>query len=230
MTGLLLLGALVALVWLVVRAARRAQAPASAPDPAADVAAELVTSAPDPAADVAAELVTLLDRSDVLVVDVETTGFGKRAEVLAVAVIDTTGRVLLDTVSLPQGPIPRDASAVHGLTRDRLRSMGARPWPEVHADVAALVGAAAAVLAWNADYDRRLLAQTAERHGLTLPAATWRCAMKAEALTRGTSGEHAQFAKLGAAAARLNVPELKAHNALQDVRTTLAVLRALVGG
>ena len=68
-----------------------------------------------------------LNRTDVLVVDVETTGFGDRAEVLAVAVIDTTGRVLLDTVSMPQGRIPTDASNVHGLTRPRLRSMGARP-------------------------------------------------------------------------------------------------------
>ena len=50
-----------------------------------------------------AELRPLLNRTDVLVVDVETTGFGDRAEVLAVAVIDTTGRVLLDTVSMPQG-------------------------------------------------------------------------------------------------------------------------------
>ena len=51
-----------------------------------------------------------------LVVDVETTGFGDRAEVLAVAAVDTTGRVLLNTVSMPQGRIPTAASNVHGLT------------------------------------------------------------------------------------------------------------------
>ena len=82
-----------------------------------------------------------------LVVDVETTGFGRRAEVLAVAVIDTTGPVLLDTVSLPQGPMPSDASDVHGFTRARLRSMGARPWPAVYAEVAALLRGAAMVIA-----------------------------------------------------------------------------------
>ena len=79
-----------------------------------------------------AELRPLLNRPDVLVVDVETTGFGDRAEVLGVALVDTAGRVRLDTVSMPQGRIPADASNVHGLTRVRLRSMGARPWPEVH--------------------------------------------------------------------------------------------------
>ena len=137
----------------------------------------------------------LLDRRDVLVIDVETTGLDARAEVLAVAVIDTTGRALLDAVSWPQGQIPSDASAVHGLTRARLRSMGARPWPEVHVEVADLLRHAAAVIAWNADYDRRLLHQTAERYGLRLPSMLWCCAMEAEATTRSTVGDRAAWIK-----------------------------------
>ena len=96
----------------------------------------------------------LLDRKDVLVIDTETTGLDRRSEVLEVAVIDTTGRVLLDTVSLPQGRIPRDASDVHGLTRARLRTMGARPWPAVHAELALLLEDASSVIAWNAEFDR----------------------------------------------------------------------------
>ena len=173
-----------------------------------------------------AELRPLLNRTDVLVVDVETTGFGDRAEVLAVAVIDTTGRVLLDTVSMPQGRIPTDASNVHGLTRPRLRSMGARPWPEVHRELEELLRSASVVVAWNVEYDRRLLHQTAKRHGLTLPAPTWRCAMVAETTTRGPD---APYAKLTDVARRLGVSAAGAHNALADVRTTLAVVRGLVG-
>ena len=179
---------------------------------------------------VAAVLRPLLDRPDVLVIDVETTGFGERAEVLAVAVIDTTGRVLLDTVSLPQGRIPTEASDVHGLTRARLRSMGARPWPPVHAELRPLLFGAHVALAWNAEYDRCLLEQTAERHGLTLPPVAWRCAMQAEATTRdGPDGDRAPWMKLTEAATRLRVPVTGAHNPLADVRTTLAVARALVG-
>lgn len=115
---------------------------------------------------VAAELRPLLNRPDVLVIDVETTGLGDRAEVLSVAAVDTTGRVLLDAVCLPQGCIPAEASDLHGLTRARLRARGARSWPEVHPEVATLLLRACAVLAWNAEFDRRLLEQTAERHGL----------------------------------------------------------------
>ena len=165
-----------------------------------------------------------------LVIDVETTGLGERAEVLAVAVVDTTGRVLLDTVSLPEGPIPRAASDIHGLTRARLRTMEARPWPAVHAELWPLLFGADTALAWNAEYDRRLLNQTAKRHGLTLPPMVWRCAMQAEATTRDGSDEvRAPYAKLADVARRLRVAVPHAHNALADVRTTLAVVRALAG-
>ena len=167
----------------------------------------------------------MLDRPDVLVVDVETTGFGPKAEVLAVAAIDTTGRVRLDTVSLPVGRIPRGASDVHGLTRACLRKLGARPWHDVHAELASLLRDAQAVIAWNADYDSRLLKQTAERHGLSLPSVPWHCAMRAEADYRGTG---AAWAKLGDAAARLGVRAADAHSAVGDARTTLAVMRRLV--
>ena len=169
-------------------------------------------------------LAELLDRHDVLVIDVETTGLSARAEVLAVAAIDTTGRVLLDTVSLPQGPIPRDASDVHGLTRVRLRAMGARAWPEVHGELSPLLEGAALVIAWNAEFDRGMLEQTSERHGLIFPAVPWRCAMNAEANMRGNG---TSWITLIEAAERLSVPVPDAHAALADARTTLACVRAL---
>ena len=50
-----------------------------------------------------------------LVVDTETTGLGRRSEVLEVAIIDAdTGDVLYDAPVLPAGPIQRAAAAVHG--------------------------------------------------------------------------------------------------------------------
>ena len=59
----------------------------------------------------------LLDRDDVLVVDTETTGLGGTAEVVEVGVVDTTGKVRLHVLSMPQSRMPREASAIHGLTR-----------------------------------------------------------------------------------------------------------------
>ena len=89
--------------------------------------------------EVAADLLRpLLDRHDDLMIEVEGTGGTSHPEALAVAVIDTTGSVLLDTVSLPQGPILARAS-----------QMGARPWPDVHAEVEELRRRAPVVIAWD---------------------------------------------------------------------------------
>ena len=120
----------------------------------------------------------LLDRDDVLVVDTETTGLGKTAEVVAVGIVDTTGKVRLHVLSMPQSRMPREASDVHGLTRAVLRKRDAQPWPEVHAAVVEVLTAADVVLAWNAPFDERLLRQTAERHGLAFPDLQWRCVMR----------------------------------------------------
>ena len=72
---------------------------------------------------------------------------------------------------------------------------------------------ASVVVAWNVEYDRRLLHQTAKRHGLTLPVRTWRCAMEAETTTRGPA---ASYAKLADVAGRLGVSAAGDHSALVD--------------
>ena len=58
----------------------------------------------------------MLNRTDVLILDTETTGLGLEAEIIEIAVIDTAGAVLVDTVSLPQDDVPKAASGIHGLT------------------------------------------------------------------------------------------------------------------
>ena len=178
--------------------------------------------------DTSGEWRALLDRPDVLIVDTETTGFGARAEVVEVAVLDTTGAVRFEALSLPEGRIPKAASDIHGLTRDRLKQSGAHPWPEVHGDLVAALDGAALVLAWNAEFDRRLLAQTADRHGLTLPRLAWRDALADyRALTGAASGkgQHTLTRTVEREGAKVDGP---AHRAAGDCRAVLAVMRAVV--
>ena len=108
-----------AFAWLIValfRSLTRPGTPQPAPKPLAEQWQEL------------------LDRAEVVIVDVATTGTGPRSEVLEVAAVDTTGRVLIDALAMPEGRITTAASDVHGLTRGRLRSLRAPPWPVVHDD------------------------------------------------------------------------------------------------
>jgi hypothetical protein len=66
--------------------------------------------------------------SDLTVVGLgtETTGIDGDAEVIEIAIIDIRGYVLLDTLIRPQGDIPAEATAIHGINA-ALRRRGRRP-------------------------------------------------------------------------------------------------------
>ena len=166
----------------------------------------------------------LLDRSDVLIVDTETNGLDQQAEVLDVAVVDTRGRVLFTAVFQPDRHDPQ-AAAVHGLTPDRLRKLGAGKWAATgHHPVAELLGRAHTILAWNAPFDQRMLDQTAARYGCPpLPGSDrWHDLLGDH--RRYETGSH----KLADVAARCGISGTQTHRALDDCRLVLAVMRAIV--
>ncbi len=159
-----------------------------------------------------------------IVIDTETTGFGPRSEVVEVAIVDAeTDEVLYDGLVLPEGPIPRAASAVHGLTRAALERLGAQPWPSHHSTVARILGEADQVLAYNADFDRRLLEVTAERYGLELPGVDWRCLMRGYA-------DGGRWVKLAEACEREGIAVGELHRALADARLARALMLSMDRG
>ena len=153
-----------------------------------------------------------------IIIDTETTGTGPHAEVLEIAIIDAdTDEVLYDAPVLPKGSISRAASNVHGLTRAELKRLGAQPWPRHHDKIARILREADQVLAYNADFDRRVLEATAKRYGLTLPVGNWQCLMRAYA--RG-----GRWLKLSEACAREGIDVGDVHRALADARLAHAVM------
>ena len=191
--------------------------------------------APTMTSTVPEEWSALLDRADVLIVDTETTGLGPRDEVLSLAVIDTRGSERYRAAILPAARITSGAAAVHGLTRALLLAGGAEPWPAHHGGVSRLLAAADRLLAYNARFDRRLLAQTCEHHGLALPEIDWRCLMLDYARHRGEPstrpGSAHRWHRLGAAARHEGAPPRGGrHDALGDARTSLELMRAVARG
>ncbi|MEU0743976.1 3'-5' exonuclease [Streptomyces sp. NPDC006134] len=57
---------------------------------------------------------------DVLVLDTETTGLDEDARIVELAVLNSRGEVLLDTLLNPGVPVPDDAAAIHGITTEAL--------------------------------------------------------------------------------------------------------------
>ena len=165
----------------------------------------------------------LLDRTDTLVVDTETTGVGRGAEVIELVAIDTTGALRLSALSLPVGPISQKSLDIHGLSLRALHAEGARPWPEIHHECTAQLRDAACVLAWRANFDDRVLRQSAAAHNLALAPIEWADVRPAYVDAR-PAGPHS----LADAVRREQLRwEGRHHRAEADCRAVLAVMRRL---
>ena len=172
----------------------------------------------------------LLERDDVLILDTETTGLDSEAEVIDIALINTRGAILFNSLAMPRDDVPSQAARIHGITTAMLRRHGAPDWPTLYAQLLPLLNEAALVLVYNAAFDRRLLQQTCERHDLHLPAVNWRCAMNDYAAWRrqrfgansGYGLERAYNRECGAGVDQQ-------HRALSDCHMVLALMNAVAG-
>jgi DNA polymerase III epsilon subunit-like protein len=174
---------------------------------------------------------SLLKRPERFVVlDTETTGLldDPSAEIIQIAVVDGTGRTLLDSYVKPSLSIPAGATRIHGITDDMVAS--ARPFFDVLAEIERAIPAGRRVVIYNADYDRGLLG----RHLLTtygsgvdianwIGRRSWSCAMNAYAAFVGNWNDYHGNYKWP------KLPNLgsDAHTALSDCLATLAVLQEM---
>ncbi len=111
-----------------------------------------------------------------VVFDTETTGLGERAEILEYALVALDGTVLSYSIVRPTARIQSGALAIHGITRQEANK---HPRITEHADGLVGLMREKVVVAYNAEFDRRLLEQTFERYQLELPVLDWVCAMRA---------------------------------------------------
>ena len=104
-----------------------------------------------------------------LFLDSETTGLDGQAELCDLAIIDAAGNILIDTLLRPTCPIPADATAIHGISNDDIAEAPniLQLWPTL---AAILADTSRPIIAYNADFDRRLILQSAQAHGLEASA------------------------------------------------------------
>ncbi|CAI1758724.1 3'-5' exonuclease [Serratia marcescens] len=168
-----------------------------------------------------------------LVLDTETTGLDDKAEIIEIAVIDATGKVLLNTLVKPSKPIPAEATAIHGITDEMVKD--APTWPEVNPQLSCLISGKTIAI-YNAEYDLRLLEQTDRIWKVTpkisvMPQIV--CAMHEYAEFYGQKSDRGSYKwqKLTAAAEQQGVIiEGTPHRALSDCMTTLGVIKAMASG
>lgn len=175
------------------------------------------------------ELIEVVKSGNFLVLDTETAAL--HGEVVQIAVIDSAGSVLLDTLIKPQSLITDEAAQVHGISNDMVKAA------PTYADLAGqlsrlLLGQR--VLAWNASYDAGCLDLSAKRAGFPKISnlSTWIDAMNPFSQIFGEWSEYHQsyrWQKLTTAAAFYKISTAGAHSALADARMTLQVVKKMAG-
>ncbi|MEE4312310.1 MAG: 3'-5' exonuclease [candidate division KSB1 bacterium] len=157
--------------------------------------------------------------------DTETTGLNAFDQIVEIAVIDIQGGTLIDTLVKPTITIPPDASKIHGITNEMVGN--APLFPVVLRDLQDSVGDRP-LLIYNADYDLKMLRQSAAAHRLnTQMTFNAYCVMKMYAEFYGDWNEYYQnyrWQSLGSAAkqCRIDLPE-DLHRARVDAELTRLV-------
>ena len=170
---------------------------------------------------------------DYLVLDTETTGLSATSRIVEISIIDRAGDVLLDTLVNPgpDTPIEAGASRIHGITDADVRDYYPTfldLWPQVKE----IIVKHDIVLAYNTNFDFRLMAQSLEEDEAalsSLKAVPSGCIMELYATWWGKEkpGRGSfTWQSLDAAMQQCGLTwEGEAHRALADCRAARAVLR-----
>jgi DNA polymerase-3 subunit epsilon len=173
----------------------------------------------------------LLAEGDFVIFDTETTGFDEHDEIIQIGIIDHTGAVVLDQLIRPTQPILN--TQYHGITDAMVQD--APGFPDAYEAIqAAFEGKT--VLAYNWDYDSRMLAQVCRRHDLE--PLSWTdgtdCVMERFADFYGEWDDYHgnyRWKKLREALAHFGLKHAdfgaKEHDAGTDAKATLAVIRKM---
>jgi len=169
----------------------------------------------------------VIETGETLILDTETTGLDAHDEVIQLAIIDMHGNVLLDTLVKPTVCVTPEARTVHGITDQALTD--APDFPDLYDAIAVLLGHRS-VLAYNAGFDRRILAQTCATYGLPpFKVAAWDCVMERYARFWGERAHagHDKPQSLSTACMQQDIEMHGHHNAVQDCLLTLALIKAV---
>lgn len=160
-----------------------------------------------------------------VILDTETTGLDDGAEIIEIAVIDTQGYVLLNTLVKPSRPFNdfNEAAQIHGIRYAELEN--APSWPQVQERLLEIIRDKT-ILIYNAAFDTRLMNQSARAHGggsIEYPAV---CLMQlySKWFARQYGGSIRRHRQVEAAA-HCGVDTGRAHRALDDCRTALGIWR-----
>jgi DNA polymerase-3 subunit epsilon len=160
-----------------------------------------------------------------VVIDFETTGTSN-AEIIQIGIVDSSGTVLMDQLIKPRRPIPRAATAVHGITNEMVRD--APPFEDVALLFSAMIARRVAV-AYNAEFEKQMIQGVCRSYGIApVRPGRWDCAMEAYARFYGqwnARRRNFRWQKLIDACRQQQLKIADAHQAVGDAQMTLTLVR-----
>lgn len=164
----------------------------------------------------------LANSSSHLIIDTETTGLSGRDEVIEISIIEMNGNKVFHSHIKPpkRRKMPPEAEKVHGISISFLKDKPTleQVWPGIQA---ALCGKT--LIAYNAEFDERLLRQTCRKYNLQPLGNRWECAMIPYAAWVGEWNDYRndyKWQKLPSAG----------HDALSDCLATRKIIIEMAGG
>jgi hypothetical protein len=104
----------------------------------------------------------LLADERAIILDSETTGL-EGAEIVEIAIINTKGEVLFESLVKPHGPM--GATHIHGITAEEVAD--APTWRQIDSEVVAHLQTASRVVVYNAPFDAGMIDNSRKRWGLS---------------------------------------------------------------
>jgi len=174
------------------------------------------------------DLRDIVNEKNFVVLDTETTGLERPAEICQIAIIDYDGAILLNSLVRPRNPIPPAATRIHGITNDDVAM--APGWTAVRQNAIECIRGKH-VIVYNAVYDRKLMHWSDEAWELPhfdyKVESEWHCAMEAYAEFYGEINQYYgsyKWQSLSNAMLQQGLEINAAHNALGDCDNTLRLL------
>ncbi|WP_396586432.1 exonuclease domain-containing protein [Bermanella sp. R86510] len=177
-----------------------------------------------------------LDSNGLVILDTETTGLDTDDQIIEIAIIDTSGRTLLNKLVQATKASNEFALKVHGLTEETLEEHG-QPWSTIMPVVNAILETRPVGM-YNAIFDERMLQQTCTAHGLSKPVKHQ--SIDIMELANRHFHEHLEWDKGQSKFKRLSLAKCceiagikfqgSAHRAIVDCHATLDLLKFIARG
>lgn len=169
----------------------------------------------------------LLSLSSAVIVDTETTGLWKWAEIVDISIIDLGWNTIFDSLVLPYWNIEAGAQEVHWISKEFLENNKAPTWDKIYDEIKNHLKWKSVII-YNSPFDTRMISQTNRKYKLPDFEYNPKCAMNIFSEFHWEWNDYYwnyKWHKLTKAAHICKVPIENAHRALWDCIMTLWVLK-----